>query len=128
MSAPRVAARKTHRAVKQQVNLCEAAKALSSLMFLLKSPTDPDDRLCDRGQALIRLWAEPFTAFVSSLVADRGKQYDASRNAFKKELEEIKGSITAILEQQKVAAPQRLKQVAQQIVRVHAVHPISSLL
>lgn len=77
MSDARVVAKKARRAAKPQVKLFATTEALSSLMDLLGSPTDPDDRLSVRGKALTRLWAAPFTAFVQTMRPGSREMYDA---------------------------------------------------
>lgn len=103
------------------MNLSATVKTLSSLMLSLQRPTDPDDRLSVRGEALVRLWAEPFMAFVQNMGRHQRKHYDASRVSFERELKELQRTIKATVSERRVAAPKRLQQVAQELVMLHAV-------
>lgn len=120
MSATRVAVKETRR--KEQVKISATAKELSSLMSLLGSPTDPDDRLAVRGEALVSLWAKPLPAFVQSLRPHTHKKYDASRGALQQEVADMKGNVIRILRQDGIPASQRLREVAQELVRFRAFH------
>ena len=97
--------------------LAGTVRALVLLMKSLACPTDPDDRLPVRGEALIRLWAIPFSTFVSNMRRDSRKNYDESRLAFSQALADLQRTIKAILSDRRVSAPKRLQQVARKLVR-----------
>lgn len=115
MSASRSAGN-AHKAPKQKA-LAGTVRALVLLMKSLACPTDPDDRLPVRGEALIRLWAIPFSTFVSNMRRDSRKNYDESRLAFSQALADLQRTIKAILSDRRVSAPKRLQQVARKLVR-----------
>ncbi|KWU41031.1 hypothetical protein RHOSPDRAFT_27897 [Rhodotorula sp. JG-1b] len=53
--------------------------------------------------------------FAANMSKESSKQYNASREAFKRDLENMKGTVMRILRQQAAPASQRLKEVAKQL-------------